>query len=498
MIFKQPNVVFIDGVRTPFAKSPSAYAKLKSYDLGKEALLALKHRYPFLQDECQQVTLGCVIQNAATSNVARESLLGAGYNLATPASTVTQACISANRAITNTVEAIQSGALKIAIAGGVESTSDAPVRISDNLKAALIKAQKARGFKDYWSLFKQFKFKDLVPVAPAIAEFSTGETMGQDADRLAAKFNVSRQEQDEFALRSHQLATQAWKDGKFEQEVVPVIAAPDFKPIEQDNTYYATSTIQKLSSLKPVFVRPNGTITAGNASPLTDGASACLLMDKEEAKKQGYPTDIAIYGYSYTAQNPDGELLLGVAYSLPKLLQEADLTLDDISVFEIHEAFAGQVLANLKAMSDKEFCKEHLGLDKAVGEIPMEKLNTEGGSLSLGHPFGATGGRLLIAAARRLRQSDGQYALISACAAGGQGNTILLKKMESSQPQKTTKKVAKKTSKKTAKKVTKKTSQKVTKKSSSKPSQKVTKKMAKKTSKKMSKKTRSKSTDTEK
>ncbi len=475
MIFKQAKVAFIDGVRTPFAKSPSVYAKLKSYDLGREALLALKHRHPFLQDNCQQVTMGCVIQNSATSNVARESLLGAGFNLATPASTVTQACISANRAITNTVEAIQAGSITNAIAGGVESTSDAPVRISDNLKAVLLKAQKSRGFKDYWSLFKQFKFKDLVPVAPAIAEFSTGETMGQDADRLAAKFNVSRQEQDEFALRSHQLATQAWKDGKFSQEVAPVFPAPDFKPVEQDNTYYATSTIQKLSSLKPVFVRPHGTITAGNASPLTDGASACLLMDVDAAKKQGYKPEVVIAGYSYSAQNPDGELLLGVAYSIPKLLIEAGLTFDDISVFEIHEAFAGQVLANLKAMNDKDFCQQHLGLDKAFGEVPMDKLNTQGGSLSLGHPFGATGGRLLIAAARRLQESDGQYALISACAAGGQGNSILLKKIATAT--KTTK-----TTKKASKKVTKKT----------------TKKVAKKVAKKTTKKIANKSTDTEK
>ena len=448
MIFKQAKVAFIDGVRTPFAKSPGPYAKLKSYDLGREALLALRKRHPILDKNCEQVTMGCVIHNAATSNVARESLIGAGYDLSTPASTVTQACISANRAITNTVEAIEAGTMKTAVAGGVESTSDAPVRISDNLKAVLLKAQKARGAKDYLALLKQFKFKDLVPVAPAIAEFSTGQTMGQDADRLAARFGVSRLEQDEFSLRSHQLATQAWEDGKFDNEVIPVLAPPAFKPMQQDNTFYATSTIQKLTSLKPVFVRPNGTVTAGNASPLTDGASACLLMDIEEAKKQGYNPQVSIYGYTYSAHNPDGELLLGPAFTIPKLLNEAGLSLDDISVFEIHEAFAGQVLANLNALKDKEFCVNRLGLKDAFGEIPMDKINTQGGSLSLGHPFGATGGRLLIAASRRLMESDGEYALISACAAGGLGNSILLKKIKQVSS-KTTKKTAKKTSKKT-------------------------------------------------
>ena len=429
MIFKNPKVAFIDGVRTPFAKSPGPYGKLRSYDLGREALTALKKRHPKLKETCEQVTMGCVIHNAATSNIARESLIGAGFDLSTPASTVTQACISANRAITNTVEAIEAGCMKVAVAGGVESTSDAPVRISDKFKAVLMKSQRAKGFKDYWGLFKQFKFKDLIPVPPAIAEFSTGQTMGQDADRLAARFGVTRMEQDEFALRSHTLAAKAWEEGKFKDEVEPVMIAPEFNAIEQDNTFYPDSSIQKLSSLKPVFVRPNGTVTAGNASPLTDGASACLLMDIEEAKIQGYKPEVAIYGYGYSAHNPDGELLLGPAFTIPKLLNEAGLTIDDIDVYEIHEAFAGQVLANLKALQDKEFCVEFLGLDDAFGEIPMEKINTQGGSLSLGHPFGATGGRLMMSASRRLLESKGKYALISACAAGGQGSSILLKKI---------------------------------------------------------------------
>lgn len=476
MIFKQAKVAFIDGVRTPFAKSPGPYAKLRSYDLGREALLALKNRNPILDDKCEQVTMGCVIHNAATSNVARESLIGAGYDLSIPASTVTLACISANKAITNSVEAIQAGVMKIAVAGGVESTSDAPVRISDKFKAVLLKAQKARGAKDYWKLFKQFKFKDLVPVAPAIAEFSTGETMGQDADRLAARFGVTRLEQDEFALRSHQMATKAWEDGKFDSEVQAIIAPPSFAPMEQDNTFYSTSSIQKLSSLKPVFVRPNGTVTAGNASPLTDGASACLLMDVDEAKKQGYKPNVVIQGYTYSAHDPNGELLLGPAFTIPNLLNEAGLKISDVDVFEIHEAFAGQVLANLAALKDKEFCVERLGLKGAFGEIPMDKINTQGGSLSLGHPFGATGGRLLISAARRLEESDGEYALIAACAAGGQGSSILLKKLNKTAVKKTTKKGAKKVAKKVVKKVAKKVTKKVAKK--------VTKKTAKKTSNK--------------
>jgi len=430
MIFKDSQVAVIDGVRTPFMKSPGGKAQdLKAYDLARMTLNQIKHRYDFLQSECDQVIMGSVIQNAATSNVARESMIGAGIDVKTPAYTVTMACISGNRAITNTAQDIQSGAINIGLAGGVESMSDAPVRISHDLKKSLMKAQKAKGFKDYWQVFKQFKFKSLVPVTPAIAEFSTGLTMGQDADQLAAKFNISREQQDAFALRSHQLAAKAWEEGQFKHEVEYIAIPPEFEVVQQDNTFYADSSMEKLASLKPVFVKPHGTVTAGNASPITDGASVSLLMNLAEAKKRKLKPQVVIEGFVYSGQTPKGELLLGPAYTISRLLDEAKLTLDDIDVFEIHEAFAGQVLANLAALQDKDFCKNQLGRDKPVGEIPMDKINTQGGSLSLGHPFGATGSRLLTAAKRRLLQSKGQYALISACAAGGLGSSILLKKI---------------------------------------------------------------------
>jgi acetyl-CoA acyltransferase len=430
MIFKDSKVAVIDGLRTPFMKAPTGKAQdLKAYDLAREAINNLKHRHPYLENECDMVTMGTVIQNASTSNIAREALIGAGLNLNTPAYTVTMACISANVAITNTANAIQSGATKIAIAGGVESSSDAPVRITHQLKKTLLQAQKAKGLKGYWQVFKDFKFKSLAPEAPAIAEFSTGLTMGADADQLAAKFNISREQQDAFALRSHQNATAAWEAGAFKQEVCPLPIAPSFDLVEQDDTFYSNSSMEKLNSLKPAFVRPHGTITAGNASPITDGAAVSLLMDLEEAKARKLKPQVVIEGYAFSGQNPHGELLLGPAYSMPKLLNEAGLTINDIDVFEIHEAFAGQVLANLAALQDEDFCKNQLGLEGVFGAIPMDKVNTQGGSLSLGHPFGATGSRLLTCATRRLIQSKGKYALISACAAGGLGSSILLKRI---------------------------------------------------------------------
>lgn len=430
MIFKDSKVAVIDGLRTPFMKAPTGQAQdLKAYDLAREAINNLKHRHPFLEHDCDMVTMGSVIQNASTSNIAREAMIGAGLDLNTPAYSVTMACISANVAITNTATAIQAGAIKTGIAGGVESSSDAPVRISHKLKKTLLQAQKAKGIKGMWQVFKDFKFKSLAPEAPAIAEFSTGLTMGADADQLAAKFNVSRQQQDEFALRSHQNAAAAWEAGVFDQEVCPMPIPPKFEVVKQDDTFYANSSLEKLSQLKPAFVRPHGTITAGNASPITDGAAVSLLMDLDEAKARKLNPKVVIVGFTFSGQNPHGELLLGPAYTIPKLMNEAGLKIEDIDVYEIHEAFAGQVLANLAALQDETFCRESLGLEGAFGEIPMEKINTQGGSLSLGHPFGATGSRLLTSATRRLLESKGKYALISACAAGGLGSSILLKKI---------------------------------------------------------------------
>ncbi|MFC3195786.1 acetyl-CoA C-acyltransferase [Marinicella sediminis] len=430
MIFKDSKVAVIDGLRTPFMKAPTGKAQdLKAYDLAREAINNIKHRYPFLQDECDLVTMGTVIQNASTSNIARESMIGAGLNLNTPAYSVTMACISANVAITNSAIAIQSGSAKIALAGGVESSSDAPVRITHKLKKTLLQAQKAKGIKGFWQVFKDFKFNSLAPEAPAIAEFSTGLTMGADADQLAAKFGISRKQQDEFALRSHQNAAAAWEAGEFDQEVCPLPIPPTFDVVKQDDTFYANSSLEKLSTLRPAFVRPHGTITAGNASPITDGAAVSLLMDLDEAKSRKLKPQVVIEGFAFSGQNPQGELLLGPAYTMPQLLNEAGLTIADIDVFEIHEAFAGQVLANLAALEDETFCKDNLGLNGAFGTIPMDKVNTQGGSLSLGHPFGATGSRLLTSATRRLVQEKGKYALISACAAGGLGSSILLKRI---------------------------------------------------------------------
>ncbi len=423
------EIVLVDGCRTPFQRVSSGYKGIQAYDLARETLKALRFRNPQIEvDMIDQVIMGCVVSNITTSNVARDAMLAAGYSLTTPAYTVTQACISANRAITNGIESILSGQANIVVAGGTDSMSDVPIRYRKAIRSRLLVSQKIKSPWGYLKLLKGLKLSDMLPEVPAIAEFSTGQSMGQDSDRLAARFSVSREEQDEFALRSHLNAATAWQQGWMDKEVIALRIAPHFKAINE-NTFRADSSLEKLASLKPAFVRPHGTVTAGNASALTDGAASSLIMSKTIAKELGYSAEIAIRGFHYSAQNPDGELLLGPACASAALLNESKLHLDDIDVFEFHEAFAGQVLANLNALDSVSFCTNHLGLSKAVGRIPMEKLNTGGGSLSLGHPFGATGSRLITTAANRLIRENTQYALIAACAAGGQGSAILLERV---------------------------------------------------------------------
>uniref|UniRef100_A0A1I7X6M8 acetyl-CoA C-acyltransferase n=1 Tax=Heterorhabditis bacteriophora TaxID=37862 RepID=A0A1I7X6M8_HETBA len=265
----------------------------------------------------------------------------------------------------------------------------------------------------------------LSPELPAVAEFSTGETMGHSGDRLAAAFNVSRKEQDEFALRSHSLAKAATETGKL-TDIMPVfLEGKNPQTIKVDNGV-RVSTMEKMASLKPAFVKPHGTVTAANASYLTDGASACLIMTEDFALANGYKPKAYLREFQYVAQDPKDQLLLSPAYVIPKLLDKAGLGLNDVDVFEIHEAFAGQVLANMNALDSDYFCKEHMGRSGKYGRVPIDKINRWGGSLSIGHPFGATGVRLAAHAAGRLKEEKGQYAVIAACAAGGHGVGMLV------------------------------------------------------------------------
>ena len=422
------NAVIIDGARIPFLRSGTHYNNLMAYDLGRMAVAGLIQRNPVDPADINRVIMGTVIQEVKTSNVARESALGAGIPKTVPAFTTTMACISSNQAIASGVDLIRSGQAKIILAGGTETMSDIPVRFKKKFRQNLLAARKYKSPLEFLKFFKGLGFKDYLPELPAVAEFTTGEVMGESADRMAARFGISREDQDAYAMRSHHLAAKATKDGLLDDEIIPAKVPPSFEVIKHDNGFREDTSMEKLAKLKPAFIRPHGTVTAGSSSFFTDGASACFIMEEQTALNLGLTPKAYLREYNFVAQDPADELLMGPAYATPKVLDQMNLTLKDVDVFELHEAFAGQVLAVLAALNSDEFAKGSLNRTSKVGEIPMDKLNTMGGSLSLGHPFGATGVRLVTTAANRLIREDGTFALVTACAAGGQGHAIILER----------------------------------------------------------------------
>lgn len=425
------KAVLVDGCRIPFQRSGTHYNDLMAYDLGRMAIEGLLARNPVDPAAIDRVIMGTVIQEVKTSNVARESALGAGIPNSVPAFTTTMACISSNQAITSGVDLIRSGQAKIILAGGTETMSDIPVRFRKKFRQKVLEARKYKSPLDFLKFFKGLGIKDFLPELPAIAEFSTGEVMGESADRMSARFGVSREDQDAYALRSHHMAAKATQDGLLAQEIIPAKIPPSFEVVNTDNGFRADTSMEKLAKLRPAFIKPHGTVTAGNASFLTDGASASFIMEEKTALELGLKPKAYIREYNFVSQDPGEELLLGPAYAIPKVLDAMGLSLNDMDVVELHEAFAGQVLSVLNALNSDSFAKDSLGKNKKVGEIPMDKLNTMGGSLSLGHPFGATGVRLVTTAANRLIQEDGKYAIVSACAAGGQGHAVILERYPS-------------------------------------------------------------------
>lgn len=390
-----------------------------AHDLQREVFKAVLKKTAIEGKEIDYVIAGTVIQEVLTSNIAREAGMGAGLPLSTPGHTVTLACISSNVAAMTATAMIKAGMIETALVGGVEYMSDIPIKFQRPLRKRMLKATKMKSPGQYLSLLNGLSLGDLAPQAPAVAEFSTGEVMGYSADKLASKFGVTRAEQDEFALRSHQLAARAQEAGLFADEIMPTKNSKGAYVLK-DNGVRGDSTIEKLASLKPAFIKPHGTITAANASFLTDGASAAILMSEEKCLALGYVPRSIMAHTVFSSQDPKEELLLGPAYAISKVLAKAGLTMRDIGVFEMHEAFAGQVLANFKALDSDKFCREALGRGERVGLPDMSIINARGGSLSIGHPFGATGTRLLKCATERLRAEDKSFALIAACAAGGQ------------------------------------------------------------------------------
>jgi acetyl-CoA acyltransferase len=420
------RVAIVDGCRTPFARSNTVFQKLSAVDLGKVAVRELISRADLDVDEIDHFVYGTVVQSVQEPNIAREVQLGSGIPASVPAFTVGRACASANQAITSAAEQIALGLADVVIAGGAESLTDVPILFSDEMRDALVRASKARSAGARLRAFAGIRPRHLAPVTPAIAEPTTGLTMGQSAERMAQANGISREEQDRWALRSHQLAAAATEDGRLTREIAPVYV--DGVAITSDNGIRSDTSLEKLAQLRPAFERKYGTVTAGNASPLTDGASAVLLMSEEKAKELGYEPLGYIRSYAYAALAPADQLLQGPVFATPVALQRAGISMKDVELMEMHEAFAAQVLSNMQWLTSDTIARERLGLDSAVGLPDEDRINVMGGSISIGHPFGATGGRITVTLLNEMRRRDVGIGLITVCAAGAMGFAMVVER----------------------------------------------------------------------
>ncbi|MCZ8203032.1 acetyl-CoA C-acyltransferase FadI [Gemmatimonas sp.] len=422
------RIAIIAGVRTPFARSGTALKDLTAIDLGRAAVGELVQRTSLDTGTVDLLVYGTVIPSVIAPNIARELALMPHFPRTVQAYTVGRACASSNQAITDAADQIALGHADVAIAGGSESLTQVPILHSRGMSDILVAASKAKSMSQRVATLARVRPSDFVPITPAIAEPSTGETMGQSADKMAKLNGISREAQDRFAVRSHELAARGLDDGRLAAEIVPLPVPPAYDSmLTTDNGVRRDSRYEQLAQLKPVFDRQYGTVTAGNASPLTDGASAVLLMSEERARSLGYTPLAFIRSYAYAAVDPGEQLLQAPVLAAPLALQRAGLSLADIDLVEMHEAFAAQVLSNLQGLASKAWAAR-AGLAAPVGEVNPDRLNVMGGSLSIGHPFGATGARVLTTLCNELQRRGGQFGLLTVCAAGGLGHAMIVER----------------------------------------------------------------------
>ena len=422
------KTAIVAGSRTPFTRSGSVFADLSAIELGKAAVRDALVRSGLPGDRVDHLVYGTVVHDTQAPNIAREVGL-AVLPKHVPAVSVSRACTSANQAITDGAQMIEVGHADVVIAGGAESLSRIPITVSETLSKSLVRASKGKTIGQRISPFRGIRPKHLVPVTPAIAEPSTGESMGESAERMAKENGISREDQDAWALRSHQLAAAGSEDGRLTAEIAPVYVPPSYGTVvTRDNGIRTDTSAERLATLRPVFDRKYGSVTAGNASPLTDGASAVVLMNGEKAVADGIEPLGWIRSWAWTALDPAGQLLQGPAYAAPVALDRAGLSMKDIGLMEMHEAFASQVLSNLQALSSRVFAEEKLGRSEPVGHPDVDRINVMGGSISIGHPFGATGGRLTMTLLHEMARRDVQFGLITVCAAGGLGFAMVVER----------------------------------------------------------------------
>jgi acetyl-CoA acyltransferase len=426
-----PNrrAVVVAGLRTPFAKSGSVFNNVSGVALARHAARELLYKTELAGKEVDEIIVGQVLSSPLAPNVAREVSLLPQFPREIPAYSLNRACASGGQAVTNAAEQIMNGHADVIIAGGVESLSDIPILHSKRFSQTLVAASKAKSLGDRVRLFASVRPRDLVPVAPAIAEPSTGETMGQSAERMAKENGITRAEQDKLALMSHQRAAVGTADGRLTAEIAPWFGGKDMSEVlSSDNGIRADSTLEALAGLKPVFDRRYGTVTAGNSSPLTDGAGMVLMMSAEKAYSLGYRPLVAVRSYAVAAVDPGWQLLSGPAWAVPKALDRAGIGWHDLGLVEIHEAFAAQVLSNVQAWGSQAWA-ERVGRSAPLGDIDWDKTNVMGGSIAIGHPFGATGARIITTIANEMVRRDVQFGLVSICAAGGMGFALVLERV---------------------------------------------------------------------
>jgi acetyl-CoA acyltransferase len=426
---KGRRAVVIGGIRTPFCKAFTDLTKLDTIALGGAAVSALLDKLEVPREELDSIVWGGVILPPLTVNVGREIALDLKLPHSVEGQTVTRACASGLQAITTAAASIERGDADVVIAGGSDSTSNAPIAFPPKVVHALgpvVLGGKGTTADYMGALAQMMPITDILPKPPKIAERTTGEVMGESAERMAKRNEITRKAQDELALRSHQRAARALSSGRFDDEITRV-QTPDGW-VHNDNLVRSDTSIEKLGKLRPAFAS-DGSVTAGNASPLTDGAAATVLMSEEKAKALGYTPLCAINTWSYVGVDPADQLLIGPALCMPKALDRAGMKLGDIDLIDIHEAFAAQVLSVTKALASPGFCRERLGKDEPVGEIDEDKLNVHGGSIAIGHPFGATGARMVTTMANELVRTDARTALLGICAAGGLGAAAVLERV---------------------------------------------------------------------
>jgi acetyl-CoA acyltransferase len=421
------RIAIVKGLRTPFAKQATAYANATALDLAKAVVAELLARADLHGREVELVVYGEVTANAVAPNIAREIVLGTDLPRTIQAFSVSRACATSLQAMTSAAEAMLAGQCSVAVVGGADSASDTSITVSKPMARALADASRAKGLSARLKAFSALSPKDFVPVLPSPREPSTGLLMGESAERMAKEAGIAREEQDAFAHRSHVRAARAWERGVFADEVMHVFPPPAFdRPVVRDNVIRHGSTLGAYAKLEPAFDPGHGTITAANSSPFTDGASALLLMTEGKAKALGYEPLGYLRSWAYAAVDPAGWMLMGPSHATPKALDAAGIKLSDLAVIDMHEAFAAQVLCNVKMFASKRFAQESLGRSEAIGEVDMDRFNVHGGSIAIGHPFAATGARMVTTVLHELKRRGGGLGLATVCAAGGLGAAVVL------------------------------------------------------------------------